>query len=165
MGAGDEILEDVFKIWRLPPPNGGVMEELLVLALLLYEDMVMEEEYNKRLDELFLADPENDDLLCLEWETDIKKAMIYIRTHIDYKNLDYELFGRILMNKLKVFYEKCSDIKNFADRMFLLWESLPGIIQEREPFFTLCYADDPLSWGEEEQVRKVYEEMLNYYKE
>lgn len=42
------------------------MEELLVYAILLYEELVTENEYSKRLDELFLNNPENDDLLYLE---------------------------------------------------------------------------------------------------
>ena len=46
------------------------MEELLVYVLLLYEELVTESEYRKRLDELFISNPENDDLLYLEWETD-----------------------------------------------------------------------------------------------
>lgn len=54
------------------------MEELLIYAILLYEELATENEYNKRLDELFLSTPENDDLfndlLYLEWETDIKKS-------------------------------------------------------------------------------------------
>ena len=141
------------------------MEELLVYAILLYEELVSENEYNKRLDELFLSNPENDDLLWLEWETDIKKAIIYVRTHIDYSSLDLERFGRILMSKLKVAYENCSDIKHFAGRMYSIWENLPGNIQNTEPFWTLCYADDPLSWGDEEQTRDIYEHMLNYYKD
>ena len=137
----------------------------MVYAILLYEELVTENEYNKRLDELFLSNPENDDLLHLEWETDIKKAIIYVRTHIDYSSLDLERFGRILMSKLKVAYENCSDIKCFAGRMYGIWESLPGDIQKIEPFWTLCYADDPLSWGDEEQTRDIYEHMLNYYKD
>lgn len=141
------------------------MEELLVYAILLNEELTTENEYNKRLDELFLENPENDDLLYLELETDIKKAVIYIRTHIDYKSLDYEQFGRILMDKLKSVYENYSDIKFFAIRMFDLWESLPGNIQDIEPFLTLSYADDPLSWGDEEQTRNIYEHMLDYYKD
>ncbi|MCI8805422.1 MAG: hypothetical protein HFE59_05920 [Clostridiales bacterium] len=142
-----------------------MIEELLVFAFLLYEEMVTKDKYNKRLDELFLDNPENDDLLYLEWETDIKKSIAYIRTHIDYDVFDYEQFGRILMSKLKVYYKNCSDIKSFANRMYNLWESLPGNIQDKEPFFTLCYADDPLSWGNEEQTRNIYEYMLNYYKD
>lgn len=139
------------------------MEELLVFAFLLCEEMVTKDEYNKRLDELFLDNPENEDLLYLEWKADIKNAIIYIRTHIDYNALDYEQFGRVLMSKLKVCYKNCSDIKSFADRMYNLWENLPGNVQDKEPFFTLCYADDPLSWGDEEQTRNIYERMLNYY--
>lgn len=141
------------------------MEEMLVYAILLYEKLVTENEYNKRLDELFLTTSGNDDLLYLEWETDIKKAIIYVRTHIDYNNLDLEQFGRILMSKLKVIYSNSSDIKRFASRMYSLWESLPGNIQNIEPFWTLCYADDLLSWGDEEQTRNIYEHMLNYYKD
>lgn len=139
------------------------MEELLVFAILLYQEMVTKEEYDKRLNELFLNDPENDDLVHLEWETDIKKSIIYIWTHMDYNAFDYEQFGHILMSKLKVVYEKCTDIKDFGYRMYSLWESLPGNIQDREPFNTLCYADDPLSWGDEELSRNIYENMLNYY--
>ena len=141
------------------------MEELLVDAILLYEDFVTENEYSKRLDELFLSDSENDDLLYLEWETDIKKAIIYIRTHIDYNHLELERFGRILMSKLKVAYINCSDIKYYASRMYSLWESLPGNIQNIEPFWMLCYGDEPLSWGDEEQTRNIYEHMLNYYED
>ncbi|MBD5393729.1 MAG: hypothetical protein HDR71_05555 [Lachnospiraceae bacterium] len=139
------------------------MEELLVYAILLYEELVTENEYSKRLDELFLKNPENDDLLYLEWEADIKKAIIYMRTHSDHKNLDIERFGRILMNKLKMFYVNCSDIKYFASRMHNLWKSLPESIQNLEPFWALSYADEPLSWSDEEQTRKIYEHMLSYY--
>ena len=140
------------------------MEELFVYAILLYEELVTEDEYNKRLDELFLNTPENDDFLYLEWETDIQKAITYVRTHIDSKNLDLERFGRILMSKLETIYTNCSDIEYFAKRTYRLWENLPGNMQNIEPFWTLCYADDPLSWGDEEQTRTIYERMLSYYK-
>ena len=139
------------------------MEEMLVYLILLFEELVAQNDYNKRLDELFLDNPENDDLLYLEWETDIRKAVIYIKTHIDYNNLDYERFGRALMSKLKEIYKNHSDIRKFASRMFSLWESLPGNIQNTEPFWILSYADDPLSWGDEKQTRNIYEHMLNYY--
>lgn len=143
--------------------GGAIVEEMLVYLILLFEELVAQNDYNKRLDELFLDNPENDDLLYLEWETDIRKAVIYIKTHIDYNNLDYERFGRALMSKLKEIYKNHSDIRKFASRMFSLWESLPGNIQNTEPFWILSYADDPLSWGDEEQTRNIYEHMLNYY--
>jgi len=139
------------------------MEELLIYAILFNEELVTENKYSKHLDELFLNNPENDDLLYLEWETDMKKAIIYMKTHIDYKNLDLEQFGSILMCRLKDIYINCSDIKYFGSRMYSLWESLPGNIQNIEPFWTLSYADDPLSWGDEEQTRKIYEHLLGIY--
>lgn len=49
--------------------------------------------------------------------------------------------------------------------MYSLWENLPGNIQDIEPFWTLSYADDSLSWGDEEQTRNIYEHILNYYKD
>ncbi len=156
------ILQAAGNIFKYIDRNGGIMEELLVYMILFYEGFVTEIEYHKRLDELFLTTPEDDDLLYLEWETDIGKAIIYVRTHIDYKNLDMEQFGRILMNKLNVVYKNCPDIKYFASQMYRLWESLPGNIQNIEPFWTLCYADDPLAWGDEKQTRDIYEHMLRY---
>lgn len=143
--------------------TGEIMEELLVYALLLYEGFDIEEEYQKCLDELFVDNPTDDDLLELEFMcSDIKKTIIYIRTHVDYNNFNHNIFGRILMQKLKVYYESMQ-LRKFADRMFLLWEGLPGNIQCKEPFHALSYADDPLSWGDEEQTRELYEAMLNYY--
>lgn len=144
------------------------MEELLVYALLLLGEVVTESEYIERLNELFLSTPENDTLLYntlldLEFETDIKKAIIYVRTHFDYKNFNHEQFGRVLMSKLKKIYKNCSDIEYFASQMYILWENLPWEIQDKEPFWTLSYADDPLSWGDEKQTREIYENMLNYY--
>lgn len=148
---------------------GVIMEELLVYALLLYEELLTESEYNKRLDELFLSTSENDDLfndlLYLEWETDIKKAIVYVRTHIDYNNLDIDLFGKILMSRLKEVYKNCLDIRKFASRMYNLWEDLPGNLQDIEPFWTLSYADDSLSRGDEGQARNIYEGMLCYYED
>ena len=58
------------------------MEELFAYAILLYENIVTEEMYQKKLNELFLKNSENEMLLKLEWETDIDEAILYIRTHI-----------------------------------------------------------------------------------
>ena len=49
--------------------------------------------------------------------------------------------------------------------MYSLWESLPGNLQNMEPFWSLCYADEPLTWGDEAQTRSLYETMLSYYEE
>ena len=142
------------------------MEELLVYAILFCEGIIVTEDlYQKRLDELFLKNLDDEMLLDLEWETDIKKAVTYIKTHVNYQDINREAFGMALMEKLKEYYDNCADIEEFAGAMYGLWESLPGNIQKEEPFWTLSYADDPLSWGDEKQTRLIYEKMLNYYKE
>ena len=139
------------------------MEELLAYAILLCQNIITEEMYQKKLNELFLKDIENEIFLKLEWETDINKAIIYIRTRINYQNINYEEFGKSLMKVLKKYYECCTSIEQFSEKMYLLWESLPGRLQNEQPFFTLSYADNPLSWGDEKQTRSIYENMLNYY--
>ena len=53
------------------------MEELFVYAILLYEGFVTEHEYNKRLDELFLSDPEM--MICSIWNgKQISKNLLFI---------------------------------------------------------------------------------------
>ena len=52
-----------------------------------------------------------EELLCLEWETDMKKAMIYMKTHIDYNNFDLGLFGKILMSRLEAGTRRAAAIK------------------------------------------------------
>ncbi len=138
---------------------------MLVLALLFSEGLASEEEYSRGLDKAFLNDPENRKLLELECETDRKKQICSLRTWFDYHRLEANPagFGRILMGRLKKIYQNCSDIRTFGDQMYGLWESLPGNIQEIAPFSVLCYADDPLSYGDEAQARGFYEAALNYY--
>lgn len=139
------------------------MEELFVYLILFYEKIITYDLYQKKLDSLFIENPNNEVLLNLEWETDIEKIIVYIRTNLDYQNLNYEMFGKILMSKLKEYYNNCSDINIFANKMYSLWKNIPSYIQSEEPFWTLSYADDPLAYGDEEQVRFLYEKMLNYY--
>lgn len=143
------------------------MEELLAYAILLYEGIVTEEEYQERLHALFLAHPDDRTLLDLECETNIQEAVIYIRTQLDYGyiGLHPETFGRTLMKKLKDCYDRCTDLRQFGSKMHSVWESLPGNLQNMEPFWSLCYADDPLSWGDEAQTRSLYGTMLSYYEE
>lgn len=139
------------------------MEELLVYLILYCEKIIIYDLYQKKLDLLFMENPNNEVILYLEWETDIKRMLGYIRMNIDYQNIDCKIFGKILMSNLKEYYNNCQDINIFANKMYSLWKSLPSYIQNKEPFWTLSYADDPLSYRDEEQVRFLYEKMLNYY--
>ena len=150
------------------------MEALLAYAYLIAEGfdedfgMGIAENFEKRLNELFIADPENRDLLELEMlGGNIKEMVIYIRTHIDYSELDRVIFGKTLMELLKPVY-RSMDIGRFGGRMFSLWECLVWL-QDEEPFNSLAYADDILLWGDDDRfrdevrAREVYERMLSFY--
>lgn len=39
-----------------------------------------------------------------------------------------------------------------------------AFLDEEQPFWTLSYADDPLSWGDEEQSKALYEEAFDFYR-
>lgn len=141
----------------------SIMEELLAYVYLLLEDLIAFDVYENKLNEMFVKDIENEDLIELEYlSSSVKDTVVYIRTQIDYKTMDINKFGRQLFDLIKPIYNTM-DIETFANAMYSLWEGLDGNLQDIEPFWTLCYADDPLSWGDEKQTRKIYEEMLAYY--
>lgn len=137
----------------------------MAYAILLYEGIVTEDEYQKRLHALFLEQPDNDMLLDLECETDIHRTILYIRTRIDYLSLDVQKFGAVLMGILRDCYTQCSDLRRFGKKLYSIWESLPGYIQNEEPFWSLCYADDFPHWNDEAQTMSFFEIMLSYYEE
>ncbi|MEE0060892.1 MAG: hypothetical protein UE295_08700 [Acutalibacteraceae bacterium] len=146
------------------------MEELLAYALLIYAGFDVEEKYQSKLDELFLANPTDDFLLELEAKSgNIKESIIYISMNLNTKfkcgnsyNLNYDIFGKALMDSLKPFY-KNTELILFAEKGWYLWNSLPDVLWQTEPFWSLCYADDPLSHGDEAKCREFYENMFNYY--
>ena len=139
------------------------MEELLAYAYLLEMDLISEEIYEDKLNELFLENPTDEDLLELELLNRKRKETVrYIRTHINYNDMDIDKFGKVLFELLKPIYESI-DIHRFGNTMYSLWESLHGNLQDIQPFEVLCYADDPLSWRDEIQCREIYEAMLDYY--
>ena len=77
-------------------------------------------------------------------------------------SFDIIKFGDQLMSELKTVYEE-SDIVGFSEKMYDLWKLLPDKINNEEPFYTLNYVGDCLSYGDEIQCRELYECALNYY--
>ena len=138
-------------------------EKLLACALLAFCGLADEENYRRQLDACFLRDPEDENLLYLEWEPDIQKAAVHIRTHMTGARFDREEFGRLLMDRLWEIYESGPDIRKFARKMYELWTILPENLRDREPFFSFCYADEPLDYGDEGQTRAILERALSFY--
>ncbi len=141
------------------------MEVLLACAILIDNDLMTNKEYNQYLDELFVKTPDNSLLIELEWcSSNIKQSIIIIKRYFVEQRINYNKFGMFLLSKLeKVYQSNKMNIKDFGERMYLLWKSLPPYIQDVEPFHILSYADEPLSWGDEKQTREIYEYMFNSY--
>lgn len=137
------------------------MEELFVYALLYSEGFDVWPLYADMLDKLFIEDPENEIYLSLEGMAS-KEAVLHTLSFMNESEFDTEYFGKILMQSLLQIYEN-TDIKLFARKMYSLWNKLPRHIGRNEPFFTLCYADDCLSYHDEEQCRQLYEKAMYYY--
>ena len=137
------------------------MEELFVYSLLCDVGYEKYDEYREVLDNLLLCNPEDEVLLDLEGR-DYKDAMLHLYQLMNELSFDTIEFGNQLMSKLKPIYEE-SDIVVFGKKMFDLWNLLPDKINCEEPFHTLSYADDCLSYGDEIQCRELYERALSYY--
>jgi len=137
------------------------MEELFVYALLYSIGYSRYDEYQLVLDQLFLNDPSNEELLNLEGMKN-KDAMLHLFSLMQTSTIDQDKFGSLLMSILKSVYQE-SNIKEFSRKMYELWQRLPSSMNEKEPFFMFCYAGDCLSYNDEQQCRALYEEALNYY--
>ena len=146
-----------------------MIEKLLVYAILLDTFLVSEIEYNKILDEFFLQEETNELLLELEWGVCtgntlnsaqiIKNAILHST-----KTIKYDKFGQLLFEKLACIYQrKDLNLIEFGSKMYMVWKSLPSTIAEDEPFYTLSYADDCLSYGDEKQTRELYQKAFEYY--
>lgn len=139
------------------------MNELLAYAILLCEDIVSDEIFSDRLDSVFLENPNDGYLLELECVGNAEKAAASVIARFDYSRLNSVQFGGTMMKELKEYCRLCGVTERFGQKMYSLWESLPGCIQDEEPFHVFTYADDPLSWGDERQSREIYEKAFGYY--
>ena len=140
-------------------------ETLLVYTILLDSDLTTISEYKDHLDELFLKNSDDDLLLELEWSiTDFNKSKMLIHDYFINHDINHDIFGSFLMQKLKPIYISYdTDIKAFEYRMLELWQKLPSKMMQKEPFWKMSYAGEPLTWGDINQTRELYEEMLNFY--
>ena len=137
------------------------MEELFVYAVFLINGFDVEDEYNVLLDKLFMNDPENKDYLELEmFGGNISESIVYIFTHSDTESFDIENFGKLFVDLLRRFYkstinEYCNcrnkseqfALEEFARRSNDISKTLPQHFQQKDPFYIMLYADEPLSWG------------------
>ena len=143
------------------------MEKLYAEFLLWLIKLNTNEKYENLLHEYFLSAPNDKVLLQLEecsWDIRRTNAILANYWDSEHKILDVDMFGRCLFSELESIY-KCNkfSIEDFGKYCYSLWGVLPSHINQTEPFWTLCYADDCLSWNDEAQTRKLYEEAFSFY--
>ena len=106
-----------------------------------------------------------DDLLELEWcSSDCEKTFSIINNFWQYdyfKSFNADRFGEKLFHGLESVYTSNSiSLNEFFKRCHQLWNCLPTEINQIEPFWTLNYAGDYLSYGDDAQARELYEKAF-----
>lgn len=142
------------------------MEKLLACVLLLNEGLITVGEYQAVLDELFMDAPEDALLLALEWTHDLREAkrLILRESSAPERALDQEAFSRFLLKRLeKIWTSSRFTLREFGQHTYQLWEVLPRQLQEEDPLRVLAYADDPLSWHDEQASLRIYEKLFRFY--
>lgn len=143
-----------------------LLEQLIALALLHAEGFDVWDSFASQLDRLYLNHPDSEILFRLETSPTEKDAVLHTLSLLNTDAIaDVDLFGRALMSALSAEYQNGkTDLRTFAERGYDIWQILPSDMADSDPFFILCYAGDPLSWGDEKQCRKHFENAFSYYK-
>lgn len=143
-----------------------MIEKLYAFVISLHTNIVTQKEYEDFLDTIFLNDPTNELLLDLEVASkDFNETLALVNEALYKKEgrLDFAVFGKVLFENLGAFYKKdVLEIADFGRRAYSIWHLLPNEINQTEPFWTLCYAGDYLSFGDESQTRELYERAFSY---
>lgn len=144
------------------------MEELFIYALLFQYGLTDREEYLQRLDSIFLIKDFDDCLLELEFCTnDSKKSLSLLLSYWEQaiRPLHLEKFGKPLLEGLEnAYHQNMFPFREFSSRVYGIWQMLPQDISMKEPFWTLSYIDDCLSWGDEAQARELYQNIFWFYR-
>ena len=140
------------------------MEELVALCLLWAFDLGTKEDYCALLDGMFLDNPNDEFLFDLENLTsDVQATLVRLRDFLD-GEFDADNFGRELFRRLAKFCDSGEvTIKEFSERCYSLWNSLPVPIDMKDPFDTLLYTSD-LTYDSARQ-REFLQYAFDYYKE
>ncbi len=145
------------------------LEKLYAEALLWCFGFKSGEEYQSLLNECFTRNSADDIFFQLEQcSSDLNDTMsIFFRFYEYDSNAPFNVdeFGMCLFDGLNQAYDSnVFGIDVFGERCYALWNRLPSSLHQIEPFWTLSYADDCLSYNDESQTRKLYEDAFLYYK-
>ena len=143
--------------------------EICIFSLLWLNELSTNEKYESMLHKYFINASNDKVLLELEeCSSDIRKTNAILENYWDSAHmiLDDDVLGDHLFTELAAIYKYNKfGIEEFGKRCYSLWNHLPSHLQRKEPFWTLSYADDCLSWNDEAQTRKLYEEAFSFYRQ
>lgn len=143
------------------------MEEIYAEFLLSLHGFHSEAQYEAQLNKAFLNDPSNGFLLELEeCSHDFRSTKgCFMRYWGDScAEINADAFGKRLLAGLEsVYHTNTFTLADFGKRCALLWQDIPSNLAQTEPFWTLCYADDSLSWGDEAQTKTLYEKAFAFF--
>ncbi len=123
----------------------------------------LSERYKNYLDDLFIENSEDELILELQWCTnDLEKTVVTIMSALHDVELDYVECRKAIIAELEVLYNEL-ELEEFAELGYSVWNNLEGEMRDEKPLNDLCFADDPLSWGDKEQSIEIYQKLFRYY--
>lgn len=143
-------------------------EKLVALACLYSAGFDVWDDYSKTLDSLFEKYPNDDTLLALEFDSDEKNAVCHTLKSCNMQEHDIDRFGAYLMGLLEREYRKEGvQLIEFSNKAYAVWQSLTSFLPfdlfTSYPFHVLSYADDSVNCNCEEEGRRLYEDIFDYY--
>ena len=146
------------------------MEKLIALALLYFSGFDVWDDFSAQADKLFLSEPDNEDLIYIEFAADKKDAVIHAVSLIETDTGDLQIdtydFGKELMALLETEFNKNElSLSAFSHRTMEIWGCFPWDIAYKEPFISLDYAGDPLGYGNEKLCKEIFQKAFDFYKD
>lgn len=141
------------------------MESLYAKSYLHFLKFSGFENYDNILEDFFKDNLQNEIYLELKNISDNSmETFKYFENYFKNNEMsfDEEKFETALMLGIKKEYAETDDITGFGSKCHDLWEELPEILSNKEPFLTLRYFDGYLD-ANEAKARKIMEKTLSDY--
>ena len=133
------------------------MEHLYACCLLWALGFTAGESYANALHSSFRDRPESPTLFALEEafpDTGRSLSLLEAACTAEGSGFSQAAFAKALFMGLRAVYTKNHfALSSFGKKCYALWKALPTSLRDQEPFLTLSYAQDSLSWGDADGMR------------
>ena len=133
------------------------MEFLYACCLLWALGFTAGESYANALHSSFRDRPESSTLFALEEafpDAGRSLSLLEATCAAGGSGFSQAAFTKALFTGLRAVYtENHFALPIFGKKCYALWKALPSSLRDQEPFLTLSYAQDSLSWGDETAMR------------